>query len=161
MKYFLSILLLLVIQPKIYCQKNEPIKQLDSLSLKNNERLFILMETDSFTVVTTENFLMKDCKDWIKKHNIDWDKQLLNSLAKEKSKIVHADSLTESAKVKSRLKFRIASLLEKGKCLVYNKQKRKLEKYTSSEYYRTEYVDGRTFKTKQNWIIFKIVDGVY
>lgn len=161
MKYILTILFLLILQPKSYGQKKEPIKLLDSISLKKNERLFILMETDSFTVVTTEKFLMKDCKDWIKKYNIDWDKELLSSLEKEKSQVVHADSLTESAKIKSRLKFRIASLLEKGNCIVYNKQRRKLEKLVSSEYYQTQYINGRAFKTKQNWIILKIVDGIY
>ena len=119
------------------------------------------MENDTFLVVTTYNLFIDNCKLFIKEHDIDWDKDLLKLFAADNSKIIYADSLIKTNMNKSRLIFRIADLLETGKCLVYNKQTRALEKVAFTETYSTSFVSGRRIKTKDKYLILETVDGVY
>jgi|GEM_PF-6879997 len=143
-------------------QTTESTKQLlDSTTLTQNSRTVILMENETFIVFTTYKLFVDNCKLFIKEHDLDWDKDLLKLFTADNSKIIYADSLTKTNMNKSRLIFRMADLLESGQCLVYNKQKKLLEKLVDTEIYTTSFVNGRRIKTKEKYLILETVDGVY
>ena len=119
------------------------------------------METDTFIVFTTYKLFFDNCKLFIKKHDIDWDKDLLKLFTADNSKIIYADSLTKTNMNKARLIFRMADLLESGQCLVYNKQKKQLEKLVDIGTYTTSFVNGRRIRNKDKQLILETVDGVY
>ena len=157
MKYIL-VFLLFAFQES-HSQTNQSVKLLDSISLKKNEKYLVLKETDTFKIVTAERTLFKNCEKFIKAHNIDFDKQLLNVLKANNE--IHLDSLEMTPKLKSRLMFRIASLIEEGNCLVLNKQNRKLERSMIIENYLIENIKGRKFKTEHKTLVLKTVDGIF
>jgi hypothetical protein len=142
-------------------QTTESSKQLlDSTTLTKNTRTIILLENDTFVVFTTYKLFVYNFKLFIKEHDLDWDKDLLKLFTTNNSKIIYADSLTKTNMNKSRLIFRMANLLESGQCLVYNKQKKILEKLVDTEIYTTSFIIGRRIKTKEKYLILETVDGV-
>ena len=96
---------------------------LDSAFLTKNTRTIVLIETDTFLVLTTYELFVENCESVIKKYNVNWDIDLLKLFIVDNSKIIYADSLTKTDINKSRIVFRIATLIENGQCLVYNKKK--------------------------------------
>ena len=134
---------------------------LDSALITQSNRTVILMETDTFLLLTTYKLFKDNCKLFIKEYDLDWDRDLLKLFIGNKSKIIYADSITKTAMNKSRLIFRMADLLESGNCLVYNKKKKRLEKTVATEIYSTKFITGRAFMTKENFLIFKTEDGVF
>ena len=121
----------------------------------------MLLETDTFTIVTNYELFVENCRQFIKEYNLDLDKDLLKLFTSDNSKIIYADSVVKTNISKSRLVYRIADLLEYGQCLVYNKQNKILEKFVKTEKYTNSLVSGRRMKTKDNWLIFEVVDGVF
>jgi hypothetical protein len=134
---------------------------LDSAFLTKNTRTIVLIETDTFLVLTTYELFVENCESVIKKYNVNWDIDLLKLFIVDNSKIIYADSLTKTDINKSRIAFRIASLIENGQCLVYNKQKMLLEKSLIIENYEGFDVSGRRMKTKDNHLILETIDSVY
>jgi len=134
---------------------------LDSSFLVKNVREVMLLETDTFTIVTNYELFVENCRQFIKEYNLDLDKDLLKLFTSDNSKIIYADSVVKTNISKSRLVYRIADLLEYGQCLVYNKQNKILEKFVKTEKYTNSFVSGRRMKTKDNLLIYEVVDGVF
>jgi len=160
-RYIFLILFYALIIPS-YGQINGTItKMLDSSALTKKSRTVILMKTDTFTVLTTYKIFIDNCYKFIKEYDLDWDKELIDIFLRDTTKIIYAEKITGSSMQKSRLIFRISSLLEKGNCLVYNNFTKKLERKIITEKYITQFVIGKQFKTSDNWLILKTVDGVF
>ncbi len=121
----------------------------------------IYLDNDSLQLFTTYRLFLRNCKNHIKKHDVDWDKELLKIIKDNKAKLIYIDSLNLSNLNRSRVKFRIASLLINRECWIYDKTKEKYIDHISVEYYKTEYERGRIFKIDVDNVILETVDGVF
>ena len=89
-------------------------------------------ETKTVVLLKNRNFIVKislsDFKNHMDNRYIEnpqyWDKRLLEKVLKkaEKSNTINVSKLANNRDLKERLDFRIASLLQKGQCLILNRK---------------------------------------
>jgi hypothetical protein len=136
-------------------------KLLDSSSIKNGRKKILLLETDSFIVLATMEQFKKQFKKWIVKHpDLEEDKKLFQEIFKDTlSKLIDASKIAIKLKLTERLEFRIADMLENGKCIIYNKKTKRLEKSVRNVKYSTGGYGGTQFKIG-NTIILETIEWI-
>ena len=134
---------------------------IDSTVLMKEDRIVVLLETDTFKVVTTYKRFIDNCKRWIAKHDVEWDKNLLELFLYNCSNPIYAQSMTTTKLHKSRLNYRISDLLEEGDCLVIYKPNKQIIKKVIIEKYITKYPSNKNIRTKENKVILDVVEGVF
>ena len=92
----------------------------------DNTNIIILLESQDFIVKVSLSDFKDNIDSWLKEHpHLKEDKKLLDILLRQtkSNNIVNASKITEKdRRLTSRFEYRIASLLENGKCLILNKQ---------------------------------------
>ena len=161
LKSFFIFFLLLYSQSILFGQIKISKLLTDSITLLKEDRIVVLLETDTFKVISTHKRFINNCKQWIEKHNVEWDKSLLELFLYDCSNPVYAQQVTKTKLQKLRLDFRISDLLEEGDCLVIYKPTKQIIDKVIVEKYTTKYVSGRKFKTGNNHIILETVDSVF
>ncbi len=135
---------------------------LDSTIIKKRYRTIQLIENDTFSVLTTYHLFVENCENWINKYNLEWDKDLLRIITEDKSSyVIYANKIVKTDMQKSRLTFRISDLIENGNCVVFNKITNKKESLIDIEYFITESIYGRKFRTSDRILILETTDGVF
>src|SRR5688572_21487882 len=87
-----------------------------------SKRRIPLFDSDTFTVYSNFNLLVDNIKDFINEHEVEDDRLLLDKFFNTaKSLERNLEDIQNDKILKSRLDFRTAELIQKRKCLVYNK----------------------------------------
>lgn len=129
--------------------------------IKPNKRL-ILAENDSFVVYSTIALTAKNLKGFIAEYDIEEDKQLQSKLFNTaKSLEQNMLDIQSNPKLKGRLEFRTADLLEKGYCIVYNKIEKTYVSQIRRSKYNKDWWTGIRFSTINNQTIVDIRTGAF
>ena len=91
----------------------------------NNDKVIILLEDNDVIVKTPLSLFEKNLKLWLEKNpQLNEDKTLLDKivLASKNKDVIDAEKIAEENKLKDRLGYRIADLLESGNCLIIDKK---------------------------------------
>lgn len=103
-----------------------------------DDQTVILLDNKDFIIEVSLTDFKNDLDNWLKEHHIEEDEKLLNLVLQQaiNEKKVNASKITNADNdLLFRLEFRIASLLENGRCLILNKKsneiisKVRLQKY--------------------------------
>ena len=133
----------------------------DSTLIRKSIPKITLLETDNILIVTTRKLFFKNLKDFINVHEIDSDINLLNSLKNSKSDNLIPSQMKLGGLTLSRLKYRTADLIKEGKCLVYNKETKRLErKGEVISLIRNNYTSD-IYKSNNKVIILRVGTGAF
>jgi hypothetical protein len=129
--------------------------------IKSKKRIS-LFDSDTFTVYSTFNIVVENIKDFIHEHEIDEDKLLLGKFFNTaKSLDRNLVDIQNDKILKSRLDFRIAELIQRKKCLVYNKMSKTFESKIFVTNYIKSWWTGIRFTTLTNLQIMDLVTGAF
>ncbi|MCF6129054.1 hypothetical protein L1S35_05165 [Flavobacterium sp. AS60] len=140
------IAILALLSLKSYAQIDQ-FKLADSLLIKRNPKIIILNQNEKFVVLTTRKLYIEQCKDMNNAAG-PFD-ELLEYIQKNKSSSLDI-SIKEDFEGLNNEAFQ--SLLLRGKCLVYNKLSKKLEKKVFENYYKPNDL-SLEYKTESGFIV--------
>ena len=125
--FFLTVLLSLLIANVLGQSHNEVETDTIVTLVKEIEetKIVILFENKDFIIKMSLSDFKSDIENWLIKHpHIKGDKKLLDIVLKkaESNNTVNTSKIITDVYLEERLKYRIASLLENGKCLILNKK---------------------------------------
>jgi hypothetical protein len=134
---------------------------LSKSDIKPNKRL-ILAENDSFIIYSTFAMTTKNLKGFISEYDIEEDKELQAKLFNTaKSLEQNMQDIQSDPKLKGRLQFRTANLLEQGKCIVYKKIEKTYVRQVLHVKYIKNWWTGIRFSTIGNETIMDIRTGAF
>jgi len=133
---------------------------MDSTMFSKESRKILLLETDSYIIQTTYELFIYTCVKFIKENKIEEDKYLLKLFINNRSRSINAKKLVNNWKIKERLKFRIADLIESGDCILYNKTNKHLERIILKNNFSRSQIYGRQFITIDKHLILETVDAI-
>ena len=137
--------------------KTDNIELPDSTSLTEGEIMVILFESGEYTLFTYSDTFLQEVKVQAEKFNPA--KKLINIFTgRTYDETYYADSILSDSYQREMLKFIKASLINDGKCFIYNKSINMLEKQITREFYRTVYTVGRRYMIN-GIVILDVVDG--
>jgi hypothetical protein len=129
----------------------------DSTSLTKGKIMVILLESGDYKLFTYSETFLQEVKDQADKFNSA--KKLYKAFnGRSYDETYYADSILSDSYQREMLKFIKASMINNGKCFLYNKSINKLEKQITLEFYRTEYILGRRY-VLNGTVILDVVDG--
>jgi hypothetical protein len=129
--------------------------------IRLNKRISLLV-SDSFVVYSTFDIVVDNLKKFIKEYDVEEDRELLKKFFDtSKSLEKHLQDIQNDNRLKSRLEFRTADLLENGKCIVYNKVTKTYESQVTITNYRKNWWTGKKFCSLNNQTILDIRTGAY
>jgi hypothetical protein len=127
-----------------------------------SNRRIVLLTTDTFIVYSSFDIIIDNLKKFIAEYDVEEDKNLLNKfLNTSKSLEGNLQDIRKDEKLKSRLDFRTADLLECAMCVVYNKVSKSCEKQITMTTYIKNWWNGKRFSSLNNQIIMDIRTGAY
>jgi hypothetical protein len=133
----------------------------------DSDGTIILLENDNYIVKTTLNLFKENLNNWIQQHpRLEVDKKLLEviNLQSKKDIEVNAEKIAKRNDLEERLEFRIADMLENGKCLIFNKKKKKIlteVKFQTYSYYCGELCgDGGRRFFDNDFLLFQTEDWI-
>lgn len=94
------------------------------LQNKDSAKTVILLQKDGYVVKSSLNNLKENLDSWLSQHpNLSSDKELLQLILadSENHKEVDAEKIATRHKIAPRLQYRLADMLEKGKCYIINR----------------------------------------
>ena len=137
-----------------YSQHNVKfITMLDSSAISEKSQKVILIENDTFIVLTTYKIFIENCNKLIKIKNRQADKDLKEAFLYDTTKSVYIGYRITQKYGIGGLDYQTAYLLENGKCLVYNKERKMLDKIITFEYYQNSCIGGFIFKSLDKYIV--------
>lgn len=128
----------------------------DSSIIANGARLLIFRQSGKYILFTTCNLFQQDLKEFISEYHISWDRELLAQMKHQTDNPLIADEIAQTPLAKMRVDLRVASLLQQGKCLVYNKQTKTLERNIVVKWYRSGkkcIAEGKIFYVRNSEIL--------
>jgi hypothetical protein len=129
--------------------------------IKSKERVSIF-ESDTFIIYSTFNIVEDNIKKFIKKNDVEEDKLLLNKFVNiEISLDKRLVGIKNDLVLSSRLNFRTAELIQKRKCLVYNKVSKAFERKLFVTNYITNWWAGIRFSTQTGQLIMDLRTGAF
>ena len=153
------IIILSLFSLSCYSQKSETaeiIKLADSSLIKWNPKIIVLKENDEVLAIVTQKSFIKSCKAYSANWKIVTSKDLLKCIENNKSAIIVFEKLNIEEDLKNSYDEIFQSLILENKCLVYNKQLKKLEKNLISDFYDVKKMNfGLEYKTESNVTILK------
>ncbi|MDZ4757128.1 MAG: hypothetical protein SGJ10_03180 [Bacteroidota bacterium] len=147
MKYISIILIFLSLKSRGQETINKrTVKLLDSSKISKT-KLVLLIETDSFQVLTNYKSFYTNMKIWTATHSDLKDDSLLFKyiLADTIKKIINAAGIARNNDLSERLNYRIGELIEAGNCFIFNKYKKLREKTIIIVNYATVGYQGRKY----------------
>ena len=129
--------------------------------IKKSKRI-ILFQSDTFIVYSTFDLTVSNIKKFIDEYEVEEDKQLLDKFFNtSKSLDRNLDDIRDDKALASRLDFRIADLIQRRECLIYNKIEKAFESDVIMTNYILNYWTGVRFATKANQQIIDIITGAF
>jgi hypothetical protein len=130
-------------------------------NIKKNKRIPVA-ENDSFIVYASFNLIVDNLTKFIEEHDVEDDKRLRSVFFNPaKSFERNMQDIENDIKLKERLNFRTADLLEKGQCLVYNKFSKSFESRILITRYWKNWWTGLRFADRQGNVFLDVVTGVF
>ena len=170
--FFLTILLSLLITNVLgQSYERESEKLTDTIVTLVREiddtKIVILLENKDFIVKVSLSDFKNDVDNWLIEHpHLKKDKKLLNVVLKQaiSDNTVNASRIITDRHLISRLEYRIASLLENGKCLILNKKNNEIKSEIKLQTYSYHCgplcgIGGRRFYINE-FLILEVMDWV-
>jgi hypothetical protein len=121
-----------------------------------------LFESDTFAVYSNFNLVVDNIKNFIKEYEVEDDSLLLAKFFNTaKSLEKNLEDIKSDKVLKFRLDFRTAELIQKGKCLVYNKISKAFETKIFVTNYIKNWWTGIRFSNQANHQIFDLRTGAF
>jgi len=133
----------------------------------NNDKVLILFEDNDVIVKTSLSLFEDNMKQWLEDRSyLNDDKTLLDKiiLASKDNDTINAEKIAEENKLKDRLQYRIADMLESGNCLIVDKKTTKplteIKVQTYSYFCGPLCGDGGRRFFVGNTMIFSVMDWI-
>ena len=135
--------------------KEQVVNMLDSNSFKKYNRQVILIQNDTFLVLTSDKLFIENYNKYLKKNkDVENDKMILKVIKSDTSNTIYLNNIMKIISGKHLLDCILVDILEKGNCVVFNKQTKKIEKKIYIDKYYPYSQIRIKFFTKPNHLIF-------
>lgn len=137
------------------------VKLMDASDIKST-RLITLIDNGSFSVITPRTAFINHYKAWIRKNpGILEDSILFNAIKNDTAGMIgKADSMAVALHCMDRLEFRLAAMLDAGKCFVYDRKQLKRIRQITIVNYTGAGANGKMYFVK-NSLLLKVVTMVF
>jgi hypothetical protein len=128
----------------------------------NLSKRILLFNSDTFAIYSSLDMFVDNLRKFIKEYDVEEDTKLLNKLL-DKSKSLNGtlSDIQNDQVLRFRLNFRTAELIQKRKCLVYNKTSKVFESKLLVTNYIKNWWTGIKFSTQTNQAIIDLRTGAF